>query len=74
MLTFGSVTDVIEGTKEAIRKGGPGGGFILSSGNTIHSSVPPANYLAMLHALKMYGGYPINLEHEEGKTNDGFWT
>ncbi|NQT86904.1 hypothetical protein HQ560_09080 [bacterium] len=73
-LTFGSVTDVIEATKVAISKGGPGGGFILSSGNTIHSSVPPANYLAMLHTLKMYGRYPIDLEHWEGKTSDGFWT
>lgn len=74
VLTFGSVTDVIETTKEAIRKGGPGGGFILSSGNTIHSSVPPANYLAMLHALKMYGRYPIHLENWDSATNDGFWT
>jgi len=53
-LIFGSVKDVIEETKEAIRNGAPGGGFILSSGNTIHSGVKPGNYLAMLHALRMY--------------------
>jgi uroporphyrinogen decarboxylase len=72
-LTFGSLSDVIAETKEAIRKGGPGGGYILSSGNTIHSSVKPENYLAMLHTLRMYGRYPISLEHWAGKTTDGFW-
>jgi uroporphyrinogen decarboxylase len=72
-LTFGSVRDVIEETKEVIRKAAPGGGFILSSGNSIHSSVQPGNYLAMLHALRMYGRYPISLEHWKGKTTVGFW-
>ncbi len=72
-LTFGSVKDVIEETKDAIRNGAPGGGFILSSGNTIHSGVKPGNYLAMLHALRMYGKYPISMEHWDGKVTDGFW-
>jgi uroporphyrinogen decarboxylase len=72
-LTFGSISDVIAETKECIRKAAPGGGFILSSGNTVHSSVKPENYLAMLHTLKMYGRYPIAMEHWTGKTTDGFW-
>ena len=72
-LTFGSISDVIAETKECIRKAAPGGGFILSSGNTIHSSVKPENYLALLHTLKMYGRYPLSLEHWTGKTTDGFW-
>jgi uroporphyrinogen decarboxylase len=72
-LTFGSVRDVIEETKEAISKGASGGGFILSSSNTIHSQVPPGNYLAMLHALRMYGRYPISLEPWRGETTEGFW-
>ncbi len=72
-LTFGSIKDVIEETKDVIGKAGPGGGFILSSGNTIHSSVQPGNYLAMLHTLRMYGNYPISMEHWQGKTTDGFW-
>jgi uroporphyrinogen decarboxylase len=73
-LTFGSVKDVIEETKHVIGTGGPGGGFILSSSNTIHSSVKPENYLAMLHALRMYGAYPLALEPWQGVATDGFWT
>ncbi|HEY3324200.1 MAG TPA: uroporphyrinogen decarboxylase family protein [Planctomycetota bacterium] len=72
-LTFGSISDVIAETKQVIAKAAPGGGFILSSGNSIHSSVKPENYLGMLHTLRMYGRYPLNLEHWAGKTTDGFW-
>ncbi len=72
-LTFGTVTEVIEETKETIRKAARGGGFILSSSNTIQSSVPPANYLAMLHALRMYGRYPISLEPWRAGSAEGFW-
>jgi uroporphyrinogen decarboxylase len=72
-LAFGSIEDVIRETKEVIRQAAPGGGFILSSSNTIHSSVKPANYLAMLHTLRMYGRYPISMDHWQGRTTDGFW-
>jgi uroporphyrinogen decarboxylase len=58
-MTFGTPEDVIAETKAALRKGAPGGGFILSSSNSIHSSVKPENYLAMLDTLAKYGGYPI---------------
>jgi len=60
-MTFGSVDDVIAETKEVLRKGAPGGGFILSSSNSIHSSVKPENYLAMLQTLEKYGRYPLSL-------------
>ena len=72
-LTFGSISDVIAETKEVIRQAAPGGGFILSSGNSIHSAVKPENYLAMLHTWRMYGHYPLALDHWQGKTTDGFW-
>jgi len=72
-LTFGSISDVIAETKAVIRQAAPGGGFILSSGNTIHSGVKPENYLAMLHTLRMYGQYPLALDHWQGQTTDGFW-
>jgi uroporphyrinogen decarboxylase len=58
-LTFGSVEDVVAETKEVLRKGAPGGGFILSSSNSIHSAVKPENYLAMLRTLQEYGQYPF---------------
>lgn len=40
-----------------IRQGSPGGGYILSSSNTIHSGVKPSNYLAMLNTLREHGHY-----------------
>ncbi|PIX49358.1 MAG: uroporphyrinogen decarboxylase, partial [Armatimonadetes bacterium CG_4_8_14_3_um_filter_66_20] len=39
----------------------PGGGFILSSSNSIHSSVKPENYLALVETLREYGRYPLRL-------------
>ncbi len=61
-LTFGTVQDVVKETKEVIRKAGQGGGLILSSSNSIHSSVNPGNYLAMWNTIRMYGTYPLQLE------------
>jgi uroporphyrinogen decarboxylase len=60
-LTFGSQEEVIEETKDAMRKGMPGGGFILSSGNSIHSAVKPENYTAMLQTWEEYRDYPMRL-------------
>lgn len=60
-MTFGAPEDVMAETREALRKGAAGGGFILSSSNSIHSSVKPENYLAMLQTLEKYGRYPIRL-------------
>jgi uroporphyrinogen decarboxylase len=62
-LTFGSEREVVEETRAVIRKAGPGGGLILSSSNSIHSAVKPGNYLAMWNAIRMYGKYPIQLDH-----------
>lgn len=71
-LTFGTVEDVVRETRDVIRKAGAGGGLIVSSGNSIHSSVQPGNYLAMWNAVRMYGRYPLQLENwpddEQGST------
>lgn len=56
-LADGSEADVAAEVRCCIEKGGPGGGFILSSSNTIHSGVAPSNYRAMLDALRKYGCY-----------------
>ena len=61
-LTFKSVEETIEETKNCLRIAAPGGGYILSSSNSIHSAVKPENYMAMLETLKKYGTYPINVE------------
>jgi uroporphyrinogen decarboxylase len=57
LMTFGTPEEVVEATKEALCKGMPGGGFILSSSNSIHSAVKPENYFAMLETLRKYGRY-----------------
>jgi uroporphyrinogen decarboxylase len=57
LMTFGTPEEVVEATKTALQKGMPGGGFILSSSNSIHSSVKPENYAAMVQTLKDYGWY-----------------
>lgn len=63
-LVTGTVEEVVRETLDVIRAGAGGGGFILSSSNSIHSSVSPANYLAMLSTLKAYGSYPIKLDFD----------
>jgi uroporphyrinogen decarboxylase len=61
LMTLGTPEQVGAATRNALRIGAPGGGFILSSSNSIHSSVKPENYAAMLAALKEHGTYPIRL-------------
>jgi uroporphyrinogen decarboxylase len=61
LMSFGTPEEVVEATKEALRKGAPGGGYILSSSNSIHSAVKPENYQALLETLRTYGNYPISL-------------
>jgi uroporphyrinogen decarboxylase len=57
LMTFGTPEEVIVATKVALDQGMPGGGYILSSSNSIHSSVKPENYAAMLETLDKYGRY-----------------
>ena len=61
LLSHGTVTQVEEAVRECIAAAAPGGGFILSSSNSIHSSVDPDNYLAMVQAGKKFGAYPLDL-------------
>jgi uroporphyrinogen decarboxylase len=61
LLSRGTVQDVERTVKETIRAAAPGGGYIISSSNTIHSAVKPENYKAMLDATRRYGEYPIEV-------------
>jgi uroporphyrinogen decarboxylase len=56
-LTFGSVDDTVRETKECLRIGMPGYGYICSSSNSLHSKVKPENYQAMLNTIHEYGVY-----------------
>ena len=57
LMTLGTPAQVAEATRNALAIGMPGGGFILSSSNSIHSAVKPENYRAMLDTLKECGAY-----------------
>jgi len=63
-LVNGTVREVVDETLSVIEAAAAGGGLILSSSNSIHSSVNPGNYLAMLSTIKAYGQYPIQLEFD----------
>jgi uroporphyrinogen decarboxylase len=58
-LVNGTRDDVINETKAVIRAGAPGGGFVLSSSNSIHTGVNPELYQAMLDTARSFGCYPI---------------
>lgn len=51
--------EIRELVRTQIKLGGTGGGFVLTSSNSIQLGVPPQNYLTMLDALKTYGRYPV---------------
>ncbi len=61
LLTYGTRNEIIEAVRNCIRAVAPGGGYVLSSSNSIHSGVPTGNFLAMLSAAREYGRYPIGV-------------
>ncbi len=60
VLVDGPVDAVRKQTEEVIRAAAPGGGFLLSSSNSIHPGVKPEYYLAMLDTARKVGQYPIS--------------
>ncbi|MCJ7838156.1 MAG: hypothetical protein MUP61_02935, partial [Burkholderiales bacterium] len=58
-LTNGSKAEIGEEVRRCIRNAAPGGGYVLSSSNSIHSGVPVENFLAMIQAARDFGRYPI---------------
>ncbi|MHB1036254.1 MAG: uroporphyrinogen decarboxylase family protein [Pirellulales bacterium] len=52
LLSMAPVEEVRRVTRETIRTAAPGGGFILSSSNSIHSSVRPENLMAMVETWR----------------------
>jgi uroporphyrinogen decarboxylase len=63
------VNKLVVEIRKRITQLAPGGGWMIASSNTIHSSVLPGNYHAMVMSTQTYGWYglldkPINLEME----------
>lgn len=61
-LPFGNREEIIAETKECIRAGAPGGGYILSSSNTISYPIPVDALLTMIETVHEFGAYPIDME------------
>jgi len=64
LLVFGSEEEVRESeeevretVKKTIEKAAPGGGYIISSSNSIHPGCKPENYIAMVEASRKFGWY-----------------
>ena len=58
-LTRGTPQEVEMETRALIRDVGPGGGYCVSSSNSIPSYVPFANYRAMVQTALRFGRYPL---------------
>ncbi len=58
LLVFGTPAEVRKNVADTIAAAGPGGGYIISSSNSIHPGCKPENYLAMVDAAREYGRYP----------------
>ena len=48
--------------KEHIERLAPGGGYAISSSNSITYYIPIVNYRRFINSVKKYGNYPINIE------------
>jgi uroporphyrinogen-III decarboxylase len=59
LLSRGTVGEVVAATRRLLSEVSAKGAHIMSSGNTIASSVRPENYLAMVRTTQEYGTYPI---------------
>jgi len=60
-LTRGTPEEVRLEVRTLIQKVAPGGGYLLSSANSITNYVPLENYQAMLSAAREFGRYPISV-------------
>ncbi|MFX0139578.1 MAG: uroporphyrinogen decarboxylase family protein [Candidatus Hodarchaeota archaeon] len=56
-LVYGPKQRIIDEVKRCINEAAEGGGYMLSSSNTIHYGVPIKNYEIMIEAARKYGVY-----------------
>jgi len=57
VMTMASPAEVEEVVRRTIDAAAPGGGYILSTCNTLIDAIPPANAIAMYDAGRRYGAY-----------------
>lgn len=59
-LVYGTKQEIENEVKDCIMKAAKGGGFILTSSNSIHYNVPSQNFLYMVESARKHGRYPID--------------
>jgi uroporphyrinogen decarboxylase len=57
LLPDGTTEEVEKSVRETIMAAAPGGGYIMSSSNSVHPGCKAENYIAMVHAAHKYGDY-----------------
>ena len=60
-LSTGTPEEVRQFVRGCITAGGPGGGYMISSSNSIPSYANPENVQAMVDAIREYGAYPLQV-------------
>ncbi len=63
MLALGKISEIEDYAKRLIRELAPGGGYIFSSGHSIHPAVTVDRFEAMQNVKRKYGKYPINVPY-----------
>jgi uroporphyrinogen-III decarboxylase len=61
ILGLGTPEDVDQEVRELIRDVGPGGGYVVTSGNSLAGYVRPENVLALSEAVQKHGRYPLDV-------------
>jgi uroporphyrinogen decarboxylase len=61
LLGIGTPQEVDQEVRELIRDIAPGGGYIVTSGNSLAGYLRPENVLALAEAVQRYGKYPIQV-------------
>jgi len=61
ILGLGTPAEVDREVRELIRDVGPGGGYIVTSGNSLAGYLQPENVLALAESVQKYGHYPLDL-------------
>ena len=60
-LSAGIPGEIREIVRSCIATGGPGGGYMISSSNSIPSYARPENVQALVEAIQDYGAYPLEV-------------
>ena len=61
ILGLGTPGDVDEEVRQLIASVGPGGGYVVTSGNSLAGYVKPENARALSQAVQRYGRYPLEV-------------